>query len=168
MITEAHLLRSARLWDLLIIWYSTWLTCLTVSQLVFQPSKANALISAVLAIVVLVLSVYVPTLGLKQRAELFRSCYLKLQRLLDEEIDDDHLTTKYHDVLSEYPNHSRCDWISHLVSAHKDGQPLTTGGKMIPVSKKAKRSLFWMNTFSTMAWIAAFLAPLASTRFLDF
>jgi hypothetical protein len=159
MVTEARLIRQGRLWNLLIIWYSVGLTCLTVFQLYNEPDESISLVAAILAVSVLSLSIYIPTLGFERQAELFRRCYLRLQRLVDETTDNAELTKQYHEILAEFPNHPTRDWSAFLIASQLAGNPPTNDGNEIPIPWPLWLKHYSKVIFETILWIAAFAAP---------
>lgn len=131
MKTERRLRSTSRTLNYITVWYSTILTCLSVYQLVAEKQVFRDVASAMLAIAVLTLSIFVPSLNLDQQADRFRECYLKLQRLLDTISDYDALKTAYHDVLEAYPNHASRDYTDFVLASHLAKQELTSCGKPI-------------------------------------
>jgi hypothetical protein len=168
MISEARLTKNARLWNLLIVWYSTSLACLTTYQLVADESTTRNILSAILAIGVLSLSIYIPTLQFEQKAALYRSCYLRLQRLLDLGMKEIDLATQYHDVLENFPNHSNRDWNKLLVNSHCSGRALQDGETNIPVPKMMIFGNFLIQTRDVILWLTAFAMPAILSYFLLF
>lgn len=134
MISEARLRSLSRTLSVLTVWYSTILTCLTVYQLTVPADSVRNVASAALAIAVLVLTVFVPSLNLDSDADRFRECYLKLQRLLDTVPDHEALNLAYHDILEAYPNHTNRNRTDCIAASHLDGAKLSTAGKEIQVS----------------------------------
>lgn len=159
MRTEARLRRQSRFLNFLIFWFSTALTCLTVYQLTAVKSPVRDMTSAALAIVVLALSIFVPSLNLDQQADKFRECYLKLQRLLDYTKDNDILLSSYYDVLEAYPNHPANDYIDFVVISKFNNQTLTSSEKTILPTKTMCASHWLRRIASFLAAAAAMLAP---------
>lgn len=127
MKSESRLRQANRYWTFVTFWYSTVLTCLTVYQLVAEKDPARDIISATLAILLLALSIYLPSLNLEQQADRYRECYLKLQSLRDTVKDDKALTREYYEVLQSYPNHPSSDYDDFVVSALLAGQSVFNG-----------------------------------------
>ena len=161
MLAEARLRRQGALWNLLIVWYSVALTCLSVYQLIAENDAQRNLAATILSILVLSLSIYIPTLGFEQKADQYRSCYLRLQRLLDSTSENDPIATKYHDILDHFPNHPTKDWLSLLVSSERDGNPIHSGGKVVPITGEMRISHYLRNFSVFTCWIAAFFVPVA-------
>lgn len=160
MVAESQLRVSHHLWNILIIWYSTCLTCLTIYHLVTTQESNAELMAAILSVMVLSLSIYIPTLGLKQKADTFRSCYLKLQRALDTITDEAELAIAYHDILGDFPNHDDGHWIALIVQYDRRGEPLESDGERIPVTCGTKLGHYFERTRYGTVWFAGFGAPL--------
>lgn len=163
MVTEARHLRSAKLWDLLVIWYSTAMVIASVIALKETSGSNTSYLLVSLSIGVLALSIYVPTLGHKVDADKHRSCYLRLQELLDTAEDGD-LAKEYHSILAEYPNHKKRDWIALLVTSKLEGTPLKVREKEVNVKCWHHCVLTLYRSFDVIFWTALFLAPLAIFR----
>lgn len=134
MRSEARLRSNSTRLNILIFWFSTALTCLTVYQLTAPKSVNRDVISAVLAICVFGLSIFIPTFGLERQADKYRECYLKLQRLLETESDDVKITPLYHDILEAYPNHPSHDYVDFVVDSYLRNQNLRSGGDPVTPS----------------------------------
>jgi len=135
------------------------LTCLTVYQLVAPKETFRDATSAALAIAVLALSMFVPSLNLDQQADRFRECYLKLQRLLDTVADDEALKTAYYDVLDAYPNHPPTDRTDFMVSSYMNGQEVTNSGKPIETTWTMLASYWFRQLRGVVAAVLGGLAP---------
>lgn len=159
MVTEARHLWSAKLWDLLVIWYSTAMVIASVIALKETSGSNSSYLLVSLSIGVLALSIYVPTLGHKVNADKHRSCYLRLQELLDTAKDGD-LAKEYHSILAEYPNHKKRDWFALLVTAKFEGTPLKVRDKEISVECWHHLVLTMHRVFDVIFWTTLFLAPL--------
>lgn len=141
------------------VWYSTVLTCLTVYQLVAPKVTFRDVTSAALAIAVLALSMFVPSLNLDQQADRFRECYLKLQRILDIVADDEALKTAYYDILDAYPNHPPTDRTDFIVSSYLNGQEVTNSGKPIEPTWAMLVSYWFRQVRGILVTVLAGLAP---------
>lgn len=159
MKTERRLRVTAKALNVLTVWYSTILACLTVYQLVAPKAVFRDVACAVLAVAVLALSIFVPSLNLDQQADRFRECYLKLQRLLDTLADDEALKTPYYDVLDAYPNHPPGDRTDFVVSSHLAGQKLTSAGEPIETTLTMLASYWSRQAFRLVCAGVAYLAP---------
>jgi hypothetical protein len=78
----------------------------------------------VLSVLVFTLSLLLSGFQLSETASKYRSCYLELQRLIDNPPED--LADRYHDILEKYPNHSDIDDKRVLYSAQRAGRPITS------------------------------------------
>lgn len=159
MKTERRLRSTSRTLNYITVWYSTILTCLSVYQLVAEKQVFRDVASAVLAIAVLALSIFVPSLNLDQQADRFRECYLKLQRLLDTIADDDALTTAYHDVLDAYPNHPPRDYTDFVLASHLANQRLTSAGNPIVPTIPMQIGYWFRQVRGVAVAGAGYLAP---------
>ena len=159
MRSESRLRALSRKLTYVTVWYSTMLTCLTVYQLVAPKEAFRDTTSAALAIAVLALSMFVPSLNLDQQADRFRECYLKLQRILDTIADDEALTTAYYDILDAYPNHPPTDRTDFIVSSHLNGQEVTSSEKTIETTWLMLASYWFRQVRGTVLTVLAGLAP---------
>ena len=114
--SEARLRRQANLWNLLVVWYTVSLSCLSVYQLVAESSNNRNVVATIMAIIVMSLSIYIPTLGFERQADQFRACYLHLQRLSDTIDDTTQLSSQYHEILEHFPNHPSLTYFSSTSS----------------------------------------------------
>ena len=64
----------------------------------------------VLSVLAVVFSVIVFGFRFGETAALHRECYLRLDRLRDQELSYSELVQEYHEILSAYPNHSKLDY----------------------------------------------------------
>lgn len=115
--------------------------------------------SAVLAIALLALSIFVPSLNLDQQADRFRECYLKLQRLLDTISDEVVLVSAYYDVLDAYPNHPPRHYQDLLAASYLSKQALTSGGTSIPVTTMMLFAYYFRQFRSAAFSGAGYAAP---------
>jgi hypothetical protein len=139
------------------VWYSTVLTCLTVYQLVAEKDFVRDTTSAALAVILLALSLFLPSLNLEQQADRYRECYLKLQALLDTIRDDKNLTKAYYEVLQAFPNHPPSDYGDFIVSAKMTGQEVSSGGRQIKPTCMMQVG-FWFRRFVAAALFSLSLA----------
>ena len=158
--SEARLRRQATLWNLLIVWYTVALSCLSVYQLVAEPNSNRNVVSTIMAIIVMSLSIFIPTLGFERKADQFRACYLRLQRLSDTVNDPATLCVQYHEILENFPNHPTHDWIALLVSSKMQGTPIENNGTEIPVTNCMIIKRYIWNFSQGAVWFIAFLVPL--------
>jgi hypothetical protein len=159
MRSESRLRTLSRRLTYVTVWYSTMLTCLTVYQLVAPKDPFRDATSAALAIAVLALSMFVPSLNLDQQADRFRECYLKLQRLLDTVADDEELQSAYYDVLDAYPNHPPTDRTDFIVSAYLNGQEVTNSGRPIETTRAMLASYWFRQVRGVVVAVLGGLAP---------
>lgn len=52
-------------------------------------------------------------------AQLHRECYLRLQRLISTENDENKILSQYHEIIAGYPNHSESDYEALIVGRSK-------------------------------------------------
>lgn len=144
--SERRLRLTSRILNYLTVWYSTVLTCLTVYQLIASKNPVRDVTSAALAVVLLALSIFIPSLSLDQQADRFRECYLKLQRLLDTVSEDTILKVSYYDILDAYPNHPPKDYTDFVVASRIKNQELTTSGNLVLPTNSMYVS-YWFRRF---------------------
>lgn len=84
-------------------------------------------------------------------AKSHRECYLRLQKLLSEDLPDDALSKNYHEVLAGYPNHRNWDYDNFIIDrTFIRGESITKGGEVsvkpttqMYVMKVLRFSFFW-------------------------
>jgi hypothetical protein len=159
MRTERRLRSVSKTLNFVTVWYSTILTCLTVYQLVAEKDMLRDVASAALAIAVLALSIFIPSLNLDQQADRFRECYLKLQRLLDTVSDEDMLKSQYFDVLDAYPNHPPTDHIDFVVASDRSGKEVTNAGETVKITRSMKADYWFRKVRGISFALAGYAAP---------
>lgn len=159
MSSERRLRNTSRTLSYLTVWYSTVLTCLTVYQLIADKNVFRDVTSAALAVALLALSTFVPSLNLEQQADKYRDCYLKLQRLLDTIDSDKELTLAYYDILDAYPNHPPSDYYDFVVKSWLIGQKINSSGNAI-LPTYSMHGGYWLRRIGkSFATAVAGLAP---------
>lgn len=160
MRAEFRLRRMSNWLTALTVWYSTVLVCLTFIQIAFDANKNRDVISAIIAVSVFSLSLYIPSLSLLYRAGKYRECYLKLQRLIDSGLDVREINDKYYDILDGYENHSSKDRRDFIVKSYFDKQKVNdNAGELLPSKAMIFGSFVDYLKFHVI-FALAFLAPL--------
>jgi len=159
MRSESKLRSLSRRLAFITVWYSTVLTCLTVYQLVAPNEVFRDVAAAAFAVAVLALSIFIPSLNLDQRADRFRECYLKLQRILETTTDDNSLKFAYFDILDAYPNHSTADHTDFIVSSYLNKQEVKYAGVAIPITVPMLASFWCRKVISIALTAVGGLAP---------
>lgn len=77
------------------------------NETVIGPYQSD--ISVVLSLSVLCASLVIWGLGFGEKARDHRDCYLAIQRLCEEPIENDAKIAKYLDILDRFPNHTSLD-----------------------------------------------------------
>ena len=94
---------------------STIIVVASVLSLKWPEIDYLAEYSVVTSIFVLVFSLIVFGFKFGEKATLHRECYLRLDRIRDENSASKDLLQAYHSVLGGYPNHSNVDYTSLVV-----------------------------------------------------
>jgi hypothetical protein len=160
MKSEARVRDEANYFNILIVWYSTILTILTVYQLVAAQDDVRDLVSAALSIGLLSASIFVPSMRKEYEADKFRECYLKLQQLLDQNLSEQKLKERYHDILQQYPNHKVVDHIAMLIGQAKSGDPVKIRDVKVPVTFSMKWTYFLYHACRFVMAFTFICAPL--------
>jgi len=110
--------------------------------------------TAVLSVFVFAFSIITFGFRFGETATLHRECYLRLQKLHDEKIDAEKLTSQYHEILSAYSNHNDRDYESLVIERTllngrkvwgKDGREINWTGSML-VKLVLRTTAFWLIT----------------------
>lgn len=135
MNTEARLRRQAAVSYIMLTWYSIALTILSLIDLskIFTISNFS-IISASFSIVTLAASMFIYGARYSERADQFRSCYLKLQALYESQLPVATKMRKYAEILELYENQSDNDYDDMLFDAYMRGQTLSNANGAITVS----------------------------------
>lgn len=163
MIAERKALRNQNISYLAITYYSVFSVILSIFESFYSVSYPElGKLNLASSVVVLVASLVAAGFRLEARAASFRECYLKLQKLYDEDLPDRDKKLRYRDILLDVPNHSNHDYtdllVNHMVL---EGKELTNHGKPLKwtwfqfFSFFSRRILYWSITS------ALFLVPVA-------
>ncbi|NEJ82435.1 SLATT domain-containing protein [Rhizobium leguminosarum] len=163
MIAERKALRNQNISYLAVTYYSVFSVILSIFESFYSvPYPELGKLNLASSVVVLVASLAAGGFRMEARAASFRECYLKLQKLYDEDLPDQDKKLRYRDILLDFPNHSNHDYtdllVNHMVL---EGKELTNHGKPLKwtwfqfVSFFGRRILYW----SIIA--ALFLVPVA-------
>eukprot|EP01012_Entosiphon_sulcatum_P065338 TRINITY_DN9425_c0_g2_i1.p1 TRINITY_DN9425_c0_g2~~TRINITY_DN9425_c0_g2_i1.p1 ORF type:complete len:192 (-),score=15.22 TRINITY_DN9425_c0_g2_i1:220-795(-) len=130
MLSERKLINFQNISYIVFTYYAVFLVIISVFSnyyKVFYESFDQFNISA--SIIVLVASLVAGGFRFEARANFFRECYLKLQRLVDEDLEDKPKSDKYNDILWDYPNHTARDYCDFVVNHTLiEGKELRSGG----------------------------------------
>lgn len=159
MISEARCRRLGQYGNLLVAWYSLWLIGLTIYDLFDESDQQLGVALVILSVFVFALSLIMPSMGFEERASRFRECYLRLQRLLSEDISAKEKTQRYHDILEGYANHTTLDWDIMLVQAFLRKQDIKVGNEQRDPTLAQWIKVFGHFTLTILFGIALFLSP---------
>lgn len=135
MTAEARIRTTASFLNYLVTWYSFCLIVLSVGQLSRRFDILHGDLLAVwLSIGVFGLSILIQAEKLGERADQFRSCYLKLQNLYNSTNPTDDKMAAYSKILSEYQNQHDDDYDAMLFDAWRRGQKLQNAYGDVSVS----------------------------------
>lgn len=134
MTTEARLRFTARIANAMLMWYSFSLIAFSLLDLSKQFNISNfSMISAVVSIALFAMSLFVYGERYTDRAEQFRSCYLKLQELYNSDISTPDKMKRYAEILSIYENQSDRDYDEMLFDAFLRGQKLENAAGKVQI-----------------------------------
>ncbi|WP_454849565.1 SLATT domain-containing protein [Rhizobium binxianense] len=161
MIAERKSLRNQNISFLAVTYYSVFSVILSIFNDYYdKPYPALNEINLSASIVVLVASLVAAGFRLEARAGAFRECYLKLQRLYDEELSEAQKKMKYREIMLDFPNHSPRDYadllVNHILLEEKE---LTSGGKTSMYTRFMAISFFTRNLLYWMMLAVLFLGP---------
>jgi hypothetical protein len=162
MLSEAKCKFRSRFANILVAWYSLWLIALSIIDLKSAEGQGHALFLVIISVFVFALSLIVPALGLDEKAVRHRECYLRLQRLKAEDIDNQTKVQKYYDILEGYPNHPDADWDEMLVKSAMRGQTLQNTAGDIVVYRIQYLKVYSAACLAAAMYAALTLLPLIS------
>lgn len=135
MTTEARLRFTSLVSNAMLSWYSFALIVFSLLDLSNKFSIANfSMISAVVSIAIFSMSIFVYGERYSDRAEQFRSCYLKLQSLYESNLTTPMKMQRYAEILSLYENQSDKDYDEMLFDAFLRSQKLENAHGPVRIS----------------------------------
>jgi hypothetical protein len=145
MTTEARLRKTALLFHILLSWYSLCLIVLSLMDISrkFEIENSN-LISACVSVAIFGLSLFIYGERYNERADEFKSCYLKLKELYECPNSIPNKMRRYAEILQQYDNQSDEDYDDMLFDAYLRGQSLRNADGPVRITKIVFcRVLFW-------------------------
>lgn len=126
MLSEALAKSHARFYSALIPWYSFVLVAFSIAQgFGYYSGKDEGLLFAIASVGIFGLSLYINGRELWQRADDFRSCYLKLSRIYESEQTTPEKMAAYNQVLGDFENQTDADFDEMVFDAWLRGQSLS-------------------------------------------
>ena len=159
MISERRLRRSALLSHLALTWFSFCLICESIRLALYPGGQISLLLSLALSILVFALSLIFYGFRFEERAEHFRSCYLRLQKLNRNESSNQQKLNEYHRILEFFPNHSDADYDAMLVESWRHGITPTNSKGQISISKTTIAKIYVKQFVIFVIMIAALTIP---------
>lgn len=153
MTTEARLRRTAFLSYVLLAWYSFVLIAFSLLDLSGKFVIPNfSMISAIGSIATFSLSLFIYGERYTERADHFRSCYLKLQELYSSGLSTNAKMRKYAEILDLYQNQTDRDYDEMLFDSWWRGQTLRNAegpiaiadSKIVMISIKRAARFGWL------------------------
>ncbi len=96
----------------------------------------NSVLTLILAIGILVVSIFIFAMNYKERSLKLQSAYIKLDKLCRQALEaeknnsnTDEIEHKYHDILECVENHTECDYLKVWHSIREDKQYKTVNQK---------------------------------------
>ncbi|WP_156932757.1 SLATT domain-containing protein [Rhizobium sp. IBUN] len=131
MIAERKALRNQNVSYLSVTFYSLFTVILSIFSKYYvltYPLLEEINLSA--SVIVLVASLVAGGFRFESRANTFRECYLKLQKLESKNLPPDERLTQYTEILDIYPNHSNRDYYDLIINhTYWEGKELKIGEK---------------------------------------
>lgn len=163
MIAERKALRNQNISYLAVTYYSVFSVIISIFESFYSIQYTElGKLNLASAVVVLVASLVAGGFRLEARASSFRECYLKLQKLYDEDLPDNEKKLRYRDILFDFPNHSNHDYtdllVNHMVL---EGKKLTNNGTVLEWTLFQFLSFFGRRVLYWFVVLALFLVPVA-------
>ena len=129
MIAERKAIRNQNVSYLSVTYYSLFTVILSIfSKFYLQTYSWLEEINLSASVVVLVASLVAGGFRFETRANIFRECYLKLQKLQGKDINESERLSQYLEILEIYPNHSDNDYYDLIVNhTYFEGKKLSIG-----------------------------------------
>ncbi|MGK6354607.1 SLATT domain-containing protein [Sphingomonas sp. DT-207] len=162
MTTEARLRRTGVLFHVMLAWYafcSIILSFLDISQK-FEIHNAG-IVSAVASTAMFALSLFIYGERYSERASEFRSCYLKLQKLYESQVDAAQKMRKYAEILEHYENQADTDYDDMLFDAWWRGQALRNATGPVEISRSSFWKVLAKRAVTSGLLLTLFIAPVA-------
>lgn len=133
MISERKYLARQNVSYLLIVYYSIFSVLLAVfSDFYSERFYYFEEITTTSSVLVLVASLLATGFRFEARAAVFRDCYLKLQKLEAEQMPEESKSSRYVDLLLDYPNHTEYDYHDFVIKhTYWDSKTLTSGNDTV-------------------------------------
>lgn len=160
MVAEAKLKRTALILHILLGWYSFCLIVLSLGNLTKTYTIPYAdLLSTALSIGLFALSFFVYGERYHERADKFRSCYLKLQSLHSSNLTTPKKMAAYAAILDQYDNHTNSDYDDMLFDAWMRNQELRNAAGPVSISLTGGAIVCLRRILRALALAALFAAP---------
>lgn len=163
MIAERKALRNQNMSYLAVTYYSVFSVIISIFESFYSIQYTElGKLNLASSVVVLVASLVAGGFRLEARASSFRECYLKLQKLYDEDLPDHEKKLRYRDVLFDFPNHSNHDYtdllVNHMVL---EGKKLVNNGTPLEWTWFQFLSFFGRRVVYWLVVLVLFLVPVA-------
>ncbi|TCA03821.1 SLATT domain-containing protein [Rhizobium leguminosarum bv. viciae] len=162
MIAERKAIRNQNVSYISVTYYSLFTVILSVFSKFYvltYPLLEEINLSA--SVVVLVASLVAGGFRFETRANIFRECYLKLQKLQSKNITEEERLAEYLDILEIYPNHSDRDYYDLIVNhTYWEGKKLNMGETSLIPTSYMWLSYIVRHTFYYLSVTFLFVVPL--------
>lgn len=162
MIAERKAIRNQNFSYISVTYYSLFTVILSVfSKFYVQSYPMLEEINLSASVVVLVASLVAGGFRFETRANIYRECYLKLQRLQSKALSDEARLIEYLDILDIYPNHSEKDYYDLIVNhTYWEGKKLKIGDEALVPTYFMWISYIFRHIFYYACVLFLFVAPL--------
>jgi hypothetical protein len=145
MIAERKAIRNQNVSYLSVTYYSLFTVILSIfSKYYLLTYSLLEEINLSASVIVLVASLVAGGFRFESRANVFRECYLKLQKLQGKTVCTDERLSQYLEILDIYPNHSNKDYYDLIINhTYWEGKKLAIGD--IPL---VPTSFMWLSYFT--------------------
>ncbi|WP_245496867.1 SLATT domain-containing protein [Rhizobium leguminosarum] len=162
MIAERKAIRNQNFSYISVTYYSLFTVVLSVfSKFYVQTYPLLEEINLSASVVVLVASLVAGGFRFETRANIYRECYLKLQRLQSKALSVEDRLTEYLDILDIYPNHSEKDYYDLIINhTYWEGKKLKMGDNALVPTPFMWMSYTFRHIFYYACVLFLFVAPL--------
>ena len=162
MIAERKAIRNQNFSYISVTYYSLFTVILSIFSKYYQSTYPLLdQINLAASVVVLVSSLVAGGFRFEASATVYRECYLKLQKLHDQDLPPKDKEEKYNEILWDYPNHTNRDYYDLIINhTYWEGKELTNGKTDLVPTKYMWFSYLFRRIFYYGMLTLLFVGPL--------